>query len=55
MFQFSNAETAAKYESVFGVDKKITIQGLYWGMLSNITPQVAERLIKDGDNQIKRK
>ena len=52
---FSNDEVDANYEAVFGVDKKITIQGVYGGMLSNITPVVAEKLIAMQDNQIKRK
>lgn len=54
-FKFSNPEVDEQYESVFGKDKTITIQLVYWGKLSNITPEVAEKLIAMGDNQIRRK
>lgn len=53
--QFANKEVAANYEAVFTKDKFITIQKVYWGRLSNITPDVAEKLIEIGDNQIRRK
>ena len=53
--QFSNKDVAARYEAVFPKDKFITIQKIYWGQLSDITPEVAERLIEMGDNQIRRK
>jgi hypothetical protein len=55
MFTFSNPETEKNFESVFQADKKITIQGVYWGMLSNIPPAVAELMISKKDNQIIRK
>jgi hypothetical protein len=54
-FKFKNATVAEKFESVFGVDKKITIPGLFSGMLSDITPEVAQSLIDMKDNQIKPK
>lgn len=49
---FKNPQVAAKYNSTFGKDKRITIQGLYSGMLSDITEEVAEKLIALEDNQI---
>lgn len=52
---FSNAETEAKFESVFGVDKRITLPGKYSGMLSNIPPDIAQALIDMKDNQVKAK
>lgn len=52
---FNDAEVAQKYQSAFGVDKKITIPGLYSGPLSAITLEVAERLVKMGDNQLAEK
>lgn len=53
--EFKNPDTAKDFEAVFSKDKVITIQGLYWGKLSNITPVVAEKLIELGDNQVRRK
>lgn len=55
MVQFNNKLVAAKYEAVFAKDKTIHIPGMFSGKLSNITPEVAERLVAGGDNQIKLK
>ncbi len=49
---FKNPQVAAKYNSTFNRDKRITIQGLYCGLLSDITEEVAEKLIALEDNQI---
>lgn len=55
MVQFNNKLVAAKYEAVFAKDKTIHIPGMFSGKISNITPEVAERLLAGGDNQIKLK
>lgn len=52
---FSNKEVAEAFEPTFGIDCTITKQKVYHGLLSNITPQMAEALIKGGSNLIKRK
>ena len=49
---FKDAEVAQKYQSTFGVDKNITIPGLYSGPLSAITLDVAEKLVAMEDNQL---
>lgn len=49
---FKDADVEQKYKSVFGVDKHITIPGIYMGQLSGITKEVAEKLISLGDNQV---
>jgi hypothetical protein len=54
-FKFKDQQTAEKFESVFGVDKHITIPGKYSGKLSDISPEIAKSLIDMGDNQVKAK
>ena len=54
-FKFSNAEVEENYSSTLGIDKTISIPGLYGGKLSDITPAAAIRLIEMGDNQIIKK
>jgi hypothetical protein len=49
---FTNPDTAAQYIAVLGVDKHISIPQVYSGMLSGISPEVAEQLIAMGDNQV---
>jgi hypothetical protein len=52
---FKDKKVAREYDACFGVDKIISIPGMYTGALSEITPQVAEHLIRMQDNQIVRK
>lgn len=54
-FQFSNPEVAENFEPTFGIDVKITRQKVYSGLLSNITPKMAEAMVNGGSNLIKRK
>ena len=49
---FKDVDVEQKYKSVFGVDKHITIPGIYMGKLSDITKEVADKLISIGDNQV---
>jgi hypothetical protein len=55
VFKFKDAEVSANYNSTLGIDKWISIPGLYGGYLSNINTAAAERLIELGDNQIVKK
>jgi hypothetical protein len=53
--QFTNKEVAENFEPTFGIDCTITKQQVYHGLLSNITPQMAEALITGGSNLLQRK
>ena len=50
--KFTNPEVAANYEATVAVDRKITIPLVYSGMLSNISKDVAEKLVAMQDNQL---
>lgn len=49
---FTNPDTESRFEAPMGVDKTINVPGKYSGLLSEITPDVAEALIKMEDNQV---
>jgi hypothetical protein len=51
--EFKNEETAARFEALTESDVTITRQGLYHGKLSNITPKVAEGMVKRKSNLVK--
>lgn len=53
--QFSNAEVQEKYESLVDNDREVQKPQVYSGKLSNITPAMAEAMIKGGTNLIKEK
>jgi hypothetical protein len=61
-FAFKNPEVSDKYEALeTEVDFKLRVPQLQWpqrgsvGNFSDITPEVAEQLIKEGYNRIRRK
>jgi hypothetical protein len=61
-FKFNNEEVAKKFIPVDSeVDFKIRVPQSNWpkngemGLFSDITPEVAEQLIKEGYNRIKKK
>jgi hypothetical protein len=61
-FAFNNPEVASNYEALeTEVDFKLRVPQLQWpqrgdvGLFSDITPEVAEQLIKEGYNRIKKK
>lgn len=51
-FKFKDAEVEKKYKAVFGKDKTIHIAGVYSGPLSNISLEVADKIVSLGDNQL---
>ncbi len=53
--KFTDPEVEAAFESSVTTDPQITILGLFTGKLSNITVEVAKRLIKMEDNQVTEK
>lgn len=52
---FKDAKVNEAYSSALGIDKAITVPGVYSGPLSGISVEVAEALIKMGDNQVVKK
>lgn len=52
---FNDKKVAKSYDAVLGIDKHISLPGVYDGMLSDITVDVAEALINIGDNQVVKK
>ena len=55
VIQFSDAATKDKYEALVDTDRMVHKAGLYSGMLSDITPEMAEAFISGGTNLIKAK
>ena len=55
MLQLKNAEVAEKYEALVENDRDVYKIEVYSGKLSNITPAMAEAMIKGGTNLIKEK
>jgi hypothetical protein len=53
VLHFSNKEVAEKYESLVEQDRDVLRQQVYSGKLSNITPAMAEAMVKGGSNLIK--
>jgi len=53
--EFQREEVAAKFEMLPEKDRKVTVPTLYSGPLSNITLEAAEKMLADGDNQLKLK
>lgn len=51
-FKFNNPDVEAKYSSVFGIDKTVSVIPLYTGKLSNITMKAADRMYDAKDNQL---
>jgi len=55
MLEFKNKDVAGKFESLVEKDRTVHKAGVYSGHLSNITPAMAEAMVKQNSNLIKEK
>ena len=52
---FNNPQTKEKFECNVEKDRMVHKPQVYSGLLSNITPEMADAMVKDGSNVIKEK
>jgi hypothetical protein len=61
VIKFTNEETDAKFEALTTIDQFVDVPArkgagqCYRGMISNLNPQAAERMVRFGTNLIRRK
>lgn len=53
--EFNNPQVAANFESMVDVDISVNKAGVYSGLLSNISPEMASAMVSQQSNLVKQK